>query len=119
MVYVLSITGKLLMPCKEAKAKHLLKANKAAVVRREPFTIQLKFECENQTQPITLGVDAGSKHIGLSASTEKKELYSAEVVLRTDITDLLSTRRELRTSRRNRKTRYRQPRFLNRVKSCR
>ena len=117
MVYVLSVTGRPLMPCREAKARHLLRANKAVVVRREPFTIQLKFECENQTQPVTLGVDAGSKHIGLSASTEKRELYSAEVTLRTDITNLISTRRELRTARRNRKTRYRKPRLLNRVKS--
>ena len=63
-----------------------------------------------------MGVDAGAKHIGLSASTVKHELYAAEIVLRTDITDLLSTRRELRRSRRGRKTRYRKPRFLNRVK---
>lgn len=117
MVYVLSINRKPLMPCTEAKARHLLKEDKASVIRREPFVIQLKFECENQTQPVTLGVDAGAKHIGLSASTAKRELYSAEVILRTDITDLLSTRRELRRSRRNRKTRYRQSRFLNRVKT--
>lgn len=117
MVYVLSINGKPLMPCTEAKARHLLREEKATVIRREPFTIQLKFECENQSQPVTLGVDAGAKHIGLSASTEKKELYAAEVVLRTDITDLISTRRELRRSRRNRKTRYRKARFLNRVKA--
>lgn len=117
MVYVLSKFGKPLMPCTEAKARHLLKGDKATVIRREPFVIQLKFECENKTQPVTLGVDAGAKHIGLSASTEKKEFYSAEIVLRTDITELLSTRRELRRARRNRKTRYRQPRFLNRVKA--
>ena len=117
MVYVLSIKGKPLMPCKEAKARHLLKEGKATVIRREPFVIQLKFECENKVQLITLGVDAGAKHIGLSASTKKKELYASEVVLRTDITELLSTRRDLRRARRNRKTRYRQPRFLNRVKA--
>ena len=117
MVYVLSKIGKPLMPCTEAKARHLLKEEKAAVIRREPFVIQLKFECENKTQPVTLGVDAGAKHIGLSASTEKKELYAAEIVLRTDITELISTRRELRRARRNRKTRYRQSRFLNRVKA--
>lgn len=117
MVYVLSINSKPLMPCTEAKARHLLKEDKASVIRREPFVVQLKFECENQTQPVTLGVDAGAKHIGLSASTVKRELYSAEVVLRTDITDLISTRRQLRSARRNRKTRYRKPRFLNRVKA--
>lgn len=117
MVYVLSINSKPLMPCTEAKARHLLKEDKASVIRREPFVVQLKFDCENQTQPVTLGVDAGAKHIGLSASTVKRELYSAEVVLRTDITDLISTRRQLRSARRNRKTRYRKPRFLNRVKA--
>ena len=117
MVYVLSKFGKALMPCTEAKARHLFKEEKATVIRREPFVIQLKFECENKTQPVTLGVDAGAKHIGLSASTQKQELYSAEVVLRTDITELLSTRRELRCARRNRKTRYRKARFLNRIKA--
>lgn len=117
MVYVLSINSKPLMPCTEAKARYLLTESKALCICREPFVIQLKFECENQTQPITLGVDAGAKHIGLSASTVKREVYSAEVVLRTDITDLLSTRRGLRRARRNRKTRYRQSRFLNRVKA--
>lgn len=116
MVYVLNIKGEPLMPCKEAKARKLLKQNKAKVVKRKPFTIQLLFECENQTQDITLGVDAGSKHIGLSATTEKKELYAADVELRNDIVNLLSTRRQNRRTRRNR-LRYRAPRFNNRVHS--
>lgn len=117
LVYVINQYGKPLMPCSARKARVLLKEGKAIVIRREPFTIRLKFGSSGYKQPITLGVDAGAKHIGLSASTVKRELYSAEVVLRTDITDLLSTRRELRRARRNRKTRYRQPRFLNRVKA--
>lgn len=116
MVYVLNIEGKPLMPCKEAKARKLLKQNKARFYKREPFTIQLLFKCENQTQDITLGVDAGSKHIGLSATTEKKELYAADIELRNDIVDLLSTRRQSRRTRRNR-LRYREPRFNNRVHS--
>lgn len=118
MVYVLNKYGEPLMPCKEAKARKLLKANRAKVVKKEPFTIQLLFDCENITQDITLGIDAGSKHIGLSATTEKKELYSADVELRTDIVDLISTRRENRRTRRNRKTRYRKARFDNRKREC-
>lgn len=66
------------------------------------------------TQSIILGVDAGSKHIGLSATTNDKEFYASDVELRTDIVKLISKRRELRRSRRNRKTRYRQARFDNR-----
>ena len=102
------------MPCSPAKARLLLKEKKAMVKRRTPFTIQLTQATGEAHQPVTLGVDAGSKYVGLSASTEKAELYASEVVLRTDVVDLLSTRRELRRARRNRKTRYRAPRFDNR-----
>lgn len=93
-----------------------LKSGKAKVVRRCPFTIQLQYETTGITQPISLGVDAGSKHIGLSATTEKKVLYEADIELRNDIVNLLATRRELRRGRRFRKTRYRKARFDNRKK---
>ena len=116
MVYVLNIHGEPLMPCKEAKARRLLKSERAEIIKRNPFTIQLTFACENYTQPITLGVDAGSRHIGLSATTEKHELYASDVVLRNDIVDLLATRSQNRRLRRNR-LRYRKARFDNRVKS--
>lgn len=116
MIYVLNIEGQPLMPCKEAKARKLLKQNKAKIYKREPFTIQLLFVCENQTQDITLGVDSGSKHIGLSATTKEKELYAADVELRNDIVELLATRRQNRRTRRTR-LRYRKPRFNNRVHS--
>jgi len=55
------------------------------------------------------------KKIGISATTKEKVLFEAEVELRNDIVDLLSTRRECRRARRNRKTRYRKPRFNNRI----
>ena len=100
MVYVLNKDGKPLMPTeRHGKVRRMLKEGKAKVVRREPFTIQLLYETTNYTQDITLGVDAGSKHIGLSASTEKKELFAADVELRTDIAEKLSARREARRSR--------------------
>ena len=93
--------------------RRLLKEGKAKIAKYEPFTIQLTYESTHYTQPITLGVDAGSKHIGLSASTEKQELYSAEVEVRDDISKKLATRREARRTRRNR-LRYRPARFDNR-----
>ena len=117
MVYVLNINGQPIMPTENhAKVRVLLKQGKAKVIHRCPFTIQLIYETTNNTQPITLGVDSGSKHIGVSATTKDKVLYEADVKLRNDIVDLLSTRRELRSSKRNRKTRYRKARFLNRKK---
>ena len=116
LVYVINKNGKPLMPCKPQKAKKLLKNNKAKIVNRTPFTIQLIHGSSGYTQPITLGIDAGSKIVGVSATTEDEELYSSEATLRNDIVDLLATRASLRRARRNRKTRYRQPRFLNRKK---
>ena len=109
--------GQPLMPCSPAKARHLLKAGKAAVRRRTPFTIQLRIATGETKQSVTLGVDAGAKHVGLSAATEKEEVFASEVELRQDITGLLAARLSLRRERRQRKTRYRAPRFLNRVRS--
>ena len=118
MVYVLDKSGQPLMPTnRHGKVKHLLNNGKAVVVKRCPFTIQLTYDSTTHTQDVTLGVDAGSKTIGLSATTETKELYASEVMLRNDISDLLKARRALRQSRRNRTTRYRKPRFDNRVHS--
>ena len=99
------------------KVRHLLKDGKAKVINRCPFTIQLLYRSTNYTQPINLGVDSGSKHIGISATTKDKVLFESDVELRNDIVDLLSTRREQRRTRRNRKTRYRKARFDNRKRS--
>lgn len=117
MVYVLNADGHPLMPTNNhAKVRVLLKQGKATVIKRCPFTIKLTYETTNHTQDVTLGVDAGSRHIGLSATTEQRELYAADIELRTDIVKLLSTRKENRRNRRNR-LRYRRPRFDNRVHS--
>ena len=118
MVYVINKNGQPLMPTKNhAKVRILLKNKKAKVIKTCPFTIQLAYDSTHYTQEITLGVDSGSKHIGLSATTKSKVLFESDVELRNDIVNLLSTRRQNRSARRNRKTRYRQARFENRVHS--
>lgn len=97
MIYVLNHDGQSLMPTDRCwRARHLLKERKAKVVKRCPFTIQLLYQNTNYTQPISLGVDAGSKYIGMSATTETKEVYASEIELRNDIVKLLSDRRALR-----------------------
>lgn len=114
-VYVQSRYGEPMMPCSPRKARILLKENKATVVRRTPFTIRLRYGSSGYKQPIVLGVDAGSKTIGMSASTEKQEVFAAAVKPRNDVVEKLSARREMRRARRHRNTRYRAPRFENRV----
>lgn len=116
-VAVLSMRGQCLMPCSPRKARVLLREKKAVVKQKSPFTIQLTIPTGETKQEVTLGVDAGSKHIGISATTAKTELFASEVELRQDVTGLLADRRALRRSRRARKTRYRAPRFNNRVHS--
>ena len=114
LVYVLNQHGKPLMPCKPRKARILLRYKKARVVQKTPFTIQLEYGSSGYRQRVTLGVDSGFEHIGLSTVTEQKELFSSEIQLRTDMVKLNSERRQYRRSRRGRKTRFRPPRFLNR-----
>ena len=115
-VFVLNMRGQPLMPTTPRKAKQLLKEDKAKVIRRTPFTIQLKYATGETKQPIILGVDSGFLNVGLSATTDRKEVYSAEIKLRSDMVKLNSERRQYRRVRRSRKTWYRPPRFLNRKK---
>ena len=117
LVYVQDKEGKPLMPTKRCGwVAYALKHKRAKVVRRDPFTIRLLCDSFHHCQEITLGVDVGSKHIGLSASTEKKELYSAQVEIRDDVSNLLTDRREMRRGRRGRKHNwYRPARWANRA----
>ena len=73
-VYVINKHGQPLMPCKPQKARVLLQKGKATVVKRIPFTIQLLYGSSGYRQPITLGMDAGSKHVGIIVNTTKAVL---------------------------------------------
>ena len=115
-VYMLNCYGQPLMPCQPRKARLLLKQGKAKVVSMVHFTLQLLYSSSGYKQEVSLGIDAGAQHIGVSATTERMVLFEAEVQPRTDIGELLATRRAYRRARRSRKTRYRTCRFLNRKK---
>lgn len=119
MVYVLNKNGQPLMPTnRHGKVKHLLKDGKAKVVKRCPFTIKLLYESTNHTQDLTLGVDTGSGTIGTAVSDNNGNIiYMSKVVVRNDITDKMTQRAKYRRNRRNRKTRYRKARWLNRKNS--
>lgn len=118
MVYVISQDGKPLMPCNNIIARLLLKQGKAKVKKREPFTIKLIYETTNYMQDLTFGVDTGSGTIGTAVSKKNGDIiYMSEVIVRNDITDKMTQRAKYRRNRRNRKTRYRKERFLNRANS--
>jgi hypothetical protein len=113
VAYVLNMRGEPLMPTSPCKANRLLKANRAKVVKRCPFTIQLLFASGESKQEIICGIDAGSDNIGFSCITEKKVLIKGEAKLDSHMKDRLDERRMYRKNRRN-KLWYRKPRFLNR-----
>ena len=121
MVYVLSKDGKPLMPTtRHGKVRRLLRDDKAKVVRRCPFTIKLLYVTPDIVQELTLGVDTGSSVIGSAVYAENGDiLYTAKTTIRNDIKEKMDQRRQFRRTRRNRKTRYRKPRFLNRGNSIR
>ena len=115
-VYVKNQNGKPLMPCKPAKARKLLREEKAKVVNRCPFTIQLQWHCEENVQEIIVGIDKGSHVTGFSCVGNGEIFLSGEIHHRTDIKEKMNARRANRRNRRNRKW-YREKRFLNRASS--
>ena len=102
------------MPCKAAKARHLLKCGKARVISRCPFIVKLSWECEEVVQEITASLVTSSSKVAIAAESSNECLFSSEIELRQDISQKMKRRREYRRRRRGRKTRFRKPRFLNR-----
>ncbi len=110
-----------LMPCQPARARQLLRDGKAAVYRRYPFTILLKDRAGGEVQPVSLKVDPGSKTTGIALVAHYQRGAVCILALHIEhrghaIKESLDSRRAIRRSRRNRKTRYRKARFMNRAK---
>ena len=111
------------MPCSEKRARQLLQRKRAVVHKMQPFTIRLKDRIveKSQLQPLRLKLDSGSKITGFAVlreyGTEKSvAILMGELHHKPGIKTGLDNRRALRRSRRNRKTRYRKPRFINRTR---
>jgi 5-methylcytosine-specific restriction endonuclease McrA len=116
-VFVLDTNRNPLTPCKPSVAKRLLDTGRAAVFRQYPFTIILKKEVSATPEPITLKLDPGSKTTGIALLQNSKVIFAAELTHRgRAISASLESRRSLRRGRRNRHTRYRPARFLNRTR---
>ncbi len=113
LVLVINKHGQPLMPTTPRKARILLQSGKAKIVARDAFTIQLIYGSAGYKQPISLGIDAGYKHIGFSACTEKEELIGGELELLDGVSERITERKKYRRTRRNR-LRHRKPRFDNR-----
>lgn len=118
MVLVISSSKKPLAPTTNAKARILLKRGKAVIHKVYPFVIRLKDKKENSTKTFTVKVDPGATTTGIAIVDKEKCYFFLELIHRGKvIKKALDSRRATRRSRRNRKTRYREPRFDNRVRA--
>ncbi len=119
-VFVLGPDKQSLMPATPRRARCLLAKQRAAVFRRYPFTIILKDPPQtHETQPLRVKIDPGSKTTGLAVINEQtgEVIFAAELAHRGQaIRDSLHNRRAQRRGRRQRHTRYRPARFLNRTR---
>lgn len=122
-VFVIGLTGCRLMPTTERKARILLKAGKAEVYQRRPFTIRLLYKTGNTGQNVALGIDTGGQHIGIAVLRQKTEdaavvLHKTEVVLRSSMEKrrLIVKRKEYRRGRRYRNIRYRHPKWKSKTR---
>ena len=119
-VFVLDTNFTPLNPIHSAQARQLLRTKKAAIFRQFPFTIILKkSRPDSPVSSLRLHIDPGAKFTGMALVNDStgEVVFAAELKHRGfAIRDALTSRRQLRRSRRARKTRYRQPRFLNRTR---
>jgi 5-methylcytosine-specific restriction endonuclease McrA len=126
-IFVLDTEKRPLNPIHPAQARQLLRDGKAAIFRRFPFTIILIRAASGREEsrpdtvnyPLRLKLDPGAKFTGIALVNDStgEVVFAAELKHRGFvIRDALTSRRQLRRSRRARKTRYRKPRFLNRTR---
>lgn len=119
-VFVLDTNKKPLNPIHPGRARMLLNQGKAAVFRRYPFTIILKQEEHPpKLKSLRLKIDPGAKTTGLAIVNDETSevVWAAKLEHRGfEIKKSLDSRRGVRRSRRQRHTRYRQARFLNRTR---
>ncbi|MBL1055734.1 HNH endonuclease [Lactobacillus agilis] len=111
-IYVVDSNGTPLMPTSRlGMVRRWLKSGQARWFGNSRKIIQFVRPVTTNTQELTLGVDAGF-HLGLAVVGNKREYYASES-LRQSEKDRITSRRELRRTRRNR-LRHRQARFDNR-----
>src|SRR6266852_1234665 len=118
-VFVLDSNRQSLDPCHPARARELLGQGRVSVFRRYPFTIILhdRKREDSVVHDHRLKIDPGSKTTGLALLAGARVVWAAELTHRGQrIKDALASRQAIRRNRRQRKTRYRQPRFLNRTR---
>lgn len=122
-----------LTPVTPKRARELIEKGEATIFRLYPLTLILKKEInkkeisqksiilsiddftKQEQKGLRLKIDPGSRTTGFAILLNGLFIWGMNLTHRIGIVDKLTTRRQCRRGRRNRKTRYRKPRFMNRV----
>lgn len=115
-VFVVDKSGRPLLPTHPARARMLLKKGRASVERVIPFAIRLDRIIENPVGSLKAKVIDGAKRVGIALVNEftGEVVFRGVILLRQNVSRLITLRREYRRNRRYRKVRHRKARFSNR-----
>ena len=119
MVFVLDRSKKPLDMITNAEARILLRKKLAVIHKIYPFTIRLRDNsCVSNDKTYIVKLDPGSRTTGVAIVDDKDAVVMlAEIEHRGNVVKRnMDSRRAVRRHRRNRKTRYREARFLNRTR---
>jgi len=123
--FVLDKNGNKLSPTKENKGWYLIRKKKAKLLNKFPMVIQFFKSVLNEEidqTPIHLGIDDGSKHVGIAlvqeCPTKNKPVFKGTIEQRQDVKHLMDVRRVYRKYKRYHE-KYRVKRFDNRASSKR
>lgn len=121
--FVIHRDGTLLMPMKIGKAKKMIRAKKASIIKCKPLVIKLEYETTKKVDELTLGIDTGAIWIGYSLINKRLKREYLRGTLEqehvgSDSNPAKGRMDERRMYRRNRRNRlwHREARFDNRMK---
>lgn len=115
-IFVVDAEDKPCLPCHPARARKLLRENKAVIKTIVPYTIKLNKVINNPIGSFTVGIDDGAKEVGVAVvnETTKEVVFKGTIKLRQDVSRKILQRSQYRRTRRVRNLRYREARFNNR-----
>lgn len=115
-IFVVDADDKPCLPCHPARARKLLRQNKAIIKTVVPYTIKLNKVIDNPVGSFTVGIDDGSKEVGIAVVNEITEevVFKGTIKLRQDVSRKMLQRSQYRRTRRTRNLRHREARFNNR-----
>src|SRR6266404_3815557 len=100
-----------LMPTIPSRARKWIKSGKATPFwKKGVFCVRLNVKTEENKQDVVIGVDPGSKKEGFTVKSTSHTYLNIQADAVTWVKDRIETRKNMRKTRRYRKTPYRQPR---------